>query len=186
MEIKKEDLMKMFAAQGAVNAKNTEKEKPAMPDYLTDFTVYMWATLNTMSPLWRLNDHRAAPSKELVLASFARCYGSALSAILCVPAEIKKNDGTADHPFDTTVDNFINLVKTYYTDVTSPDKDGNKASIRDVVQLIGTACELQDNQHLSFLSEFVLLNVIIQMAYPTLTFDEIVKYHASYLAMLNN
>ena len=186
MNIEKTKFIKMMTDQSeAMKKLNRTSVQPGMPDFITGFTISVGTLLKELwTPYdWTIPEGGAA-KRDIVIAHLAECYLNGLAALLSVPAETKKVDGTADHPLDRAIDNFIATFTEVSKDIATKDENGELPTLKDVVELIGTACELPADKHLSFLSEFALINAVVAMAYPDVTFDEIIHAHSIILTML--
>lgn len=174
MIIEQDKLNNLFALQTKIN-KKIAAEKAGMPDFISGFSVSMNDFIDSLGMLWKWYKPNPSLNEEESLKKLAHCYMYGLLTFQCVPLEIKKADGTADHPFDNTVKQFLETYASFMDSIYNNDG----GTVKDVIQLVETACELQDDQHLTFVSEFALVNIIAAMAFPTLTFEDIVKAYES-------
>jgi hypothetical protein len=119
--------------------------------HLTMYNIYMYKLIDKV-----LNNKDL--SKEVALSIMNNCWEHIL-----YPIKLQQKE------------EIITLFAARYADIkqslAANDQEGSN-QILDIIFLIGTASELQDNAHLSAVDSFLLILLLVEKLYPEITFED--------------
>jgi hypothetical protein len=170
MELTRENFNKVLEKQLKVDNDLNAK----MPELITAFSVILYRIIGKTTSVWSGDTTIKPITKEEMLKEMGCLYSWAASILNQLPEKVEAADGKVQTPRSDTVDSIISAYKDFYN-ATVADASPEKATAADIAELIGTACELDGNKHLSFLSEFAIMHIYSEMLFPELKQEDFVK-----------
>ncbi len=169
MKMTEQAFAEMLKIQHHVNEEINLKleELPEIGDYVLAFNVELFEFINAVG-IWKWWKHGHKIQKERVLDELADCYAFALSAILKMPEEVKRDD-QIEYPRVALIKD---LIDTY--DKISDLTNSQQATALDIIYMLGTASELDGDKHIGFITAFAAANVIAAKVLEGLTWDEVI------------
>ncbi len=166
-----ERLTRMTNLQKEVNDVISEKQarQPQVDDYLMAYNCELYEALNEMK-VWKWWKHSYELDRENILDEVADCFAFILCYFLVIPEEERHN---AIESFSKRFFNLREQLKTNQTEENLTDDD----MVVSLIRIIGSASELQGEDHVSTLDSFVLLLIITEYLLDDINWDVFEEYY---------
>ena len=167
MKAQIQDLIKI---QQEVNAKIREKTTEPINNeqFILAFNIELFEYFNAVG-LWKWWKHSHVIEKDRVLDEVADCFAFILSAFLSLEPETRLN----------LMINFASRYVDFRHQFLDDYKDNLDQLVRDLIVFVGTASELQGDEHLTSLDSFALLLIITEIALrdENIDWDDFIYYY---------
>lgn len=141
---------------------------PSWREYILAYNCELYEALNAIG-IWKWWKHSHVIEKDRVLDEVADCFAFILSAFLSLEPE------TRLHLMINFASRYVDFKNHFLEDY----KDNLDQLVRDLVVFVGTASELQGEEHLTSLDSFALLLIITETALrnESIDWDDFIYYY---------
>ena len=160
----------LLSIQDEVNTEIGKKleNQPSWREYILAYNCELYEALNAIGT-WKWWKHSHVIEKDRVLDEVADCFAFILSAFLSLEPETRLN----------LMINFASRYIDFRHQFLDDCKDNLDQLVRDLIVFIGTASELQGDEHLTSLDSFALLLIITEIALrdESVDWDDFIYYY---------
>lgn len=160
----------LLSIQDEVNTEIGKKleNQPSWREYILAYNCELYEALNAIGT-WKWWKHSHVVEKDRVLDEVADCFAFILSAFLSLEPETRLN----------LMINFASRYVDFRHQFLDDYKDNLDQLVRDLIVFIGTASELQGDEHLTSLDSFALLLIITEIALrdESVDWDDFIYYY---------
>ena len=160
----------LLSIQDEVNTEIGKKleNQPSWREYILAYNCELYEALNAIGT-WKWWKHSHVIEKDRVLDEVADCFAFILSAFLSLEPETRLN----------LMINFASRYIDFRHQFLDDYKDNLDQLVRDLIVFIGTASELQGDEHLTSLDSFALLLIITEIALrdESVDWDDFIYYY---------
>ena len=160
----------LLSIQDEVNTEIGKKleNQPSWREYILAYNCELYEALNAIGT-WKWWKHSHVIEKDRVLDEVADCFAFILSAFLSLEPETRLN----------LMINFASRYVDFKHQFLDDYKDNLDQLVRDLIVFIGTASELQGDEHLTSLDSFALLLIIAEIALrdENVDWDDFIYYY---------
>ena len=160
----------LLSIQDEVNTEIGKKleNQPSWREYILAYNCELYEALNAIGT-WKWWKHSHVIEKDRVLDEVADCFAFILSAFLSLEPETRLN----------LMINFASRYVDFRHQFFDDYKDNLDQLVRDLIVFIGTASELQGDEHLTSLDSFALLLIITEIALrdESVDWDDFIYYY---------
>ena len=160
----------LLSIQDEVNTEIGKKleNQPSWREYILAYNCELYEALNAIGT-WKWWKHSHVIEKDRVLDEVADCFAFILSAFLSLEPETRLN----------LMINFASRYVDFRHQFFDDYKDNLDQLVRDLIVFIGTASELQGDEHLTSLDSFALLLIIAEIALrdENVDWDDFIYYY---------
>lgn len=160
----------LLSIQDEVNTEIGKKleNQPSWREYILAYNCELYEALNAIGT-WKWWKHSHVIEKDRVLDEVADCFAFILSAFLSLEPETRLN----------LMINFASRYVDFRHQFLDDYKDNLDQLVRDLIVFIGTASELQGDEHLTSLDSFALLLIITEIALrdESVDWDDFIYYY---------
>ena len=160
----------LLSIQDEVNTEIGKKleNQPSWREYILAYNCELYEALNAIGT-WKWWKHSHVIEKDRVLDEVADCFAFILSAFLSLEPETRLN----------LMINFASRYVDFRHQFLDDYKDNLDQLVRDLIVFIGTASELQGDEHLTSLDSFALLLIVTEIALrdENVDWDDFIYYY---------
>lgn len=160
----------LLSIQDEVNTEIGKKleNQPSWREYILAYNCELYEALNAIGT-WKWWKHSHVIEKDRVLDEVADCFAFILSAFLSLEPETRLN----------LMINFASRYVDFRHQFLDNYKDNLDQLVRDLIVFVGTASELQGDEHLTSLDSFALLLIIAEIALrdESVDWDDFIYYY---------
>lgn len=160
----------LLPIQDEVNSEIAKKldNQPSWREYILAYNCELYEALNAIGT-WKWWKHSHVIEKDRVLDEVADCFAFILSAFLSLEPETRLN----------LMINFASRYVDFRHQFLDDYKDNLDQLVRDLIVFVGTASELQGDEHLTSLDSFALLLIITEIALrdENIDWDDFIYYY---------
>lgn len=160
----------LLPIQDEVNREIAKKleNQPSWREYILAYNCELYEALNAIGT-WKWWKHSHVIEKDRVLDEVADCFAFILSAFLSLEPE------TRLHLMINFASRYVDFKNHFFADY----KDNLDQLVRDLTIFVGTASELQGEEHLTSLDSFALLLIITETALrnESIDWDDFIYYY---------
>ena len=160
----------LLSIQDEVNTEIGKKldNQPSWREYILAYNCELYEALNAIGT-WKWWKHSHVIEKDRVLDEVADCFAFILSAFLSLEPETRLN----------LMINFASRYVDFRHQFLDDYKDNLDQLVRDLIVFVGTASELQGDEHLTSLDSFALLLIITEIALrdESVDWDDFIYYY---------
>ena len=160
----------LLSIQDEVNTEIGKKleNQPSWREYILAYNCELYEALNAIGT-WKWWKYSHVIEKDRVLDEVADCFAFILSAFLSLEPETRLN----------LMINFASRYIDFRHQFLDDYKDNLDQLVRDLIVFIGTASELQGDEHLTSLDSFALLLIITEIALrdESVDWDDFIYYY---------
>ena len=144
------------------------ENQPSWREYILAYNCELYEALNAIGT-WKWWKHSHVIEKDRVLDEVADCFAFILSAFLSLEPETRLN----------LMINFASRYVDFRHQFLDDYKDNLDQLVRDLIVFLGTASELQGDEHLTSLDSFALLLIITEIALrdENIDWDDFIYYY---------
>ena len=160
----------LLPIQDEVNSEIAKKldNQPSWREYILAYNCELYEALNAIGT-WKWWKHSHVIEKDRVLDEVADCFAFILSAFLSLEPATRLN----------LMINFASRYVDFRHQFLDDYKDNLDQLVRDLIVFVGTASELQGDEHLTSLDSFALLLIITEIALrdESVDWDDFIYYY---------
>lgn len=160
----------LLPIQDEVNSEISKKleKQPSWREYILAYNCELYEALNAIGT-WKWWKHSHVVEKDRILDEVADCFAFILSAFLSLEPE------TRFHLMINFASRYVDFRRQFFEDY----KDNFDQLVQDLIIFVGTASELQGDEHLTSLDSFALLLIITEIALrdENVDWDDFIYYY---------